>query len=546
MKLYFNFVLLLLLISLTSNGYSQVENIHIANPVYEFLIRAEAKGLLEHFSTSDLPLQKKEIVNALKTIREKSDQLSDFEIKSLERFEKYFGIDNKGSLVIFYSDMDTNQVFSMNFFDDKAKYFYHYADSNKNISVVPLATMEAHFLSSDVNKRVGLGNLGVRVSGTLSGCFGYNLQATNGAILAGDRTVAMLDPHLSQNLKFAEMNSDFDFTESQVAFQQNWFYASIGRETRRLGSGINTSLFISDNAPPFTMISLGAKFKSFEYKFSHGGLIAYYQDSTKIGFNAVIPLKYNTMHRFSLRPKWGEIAFWESIIYSKRNIDLEYLNPLSFFKSLEHALRDRDNSMMGGDITIRPIKNIEVKGSFLLDDIKFGEIGKNYWSNKTAWNIGLWYSSDFSTDFGFEYARVEPYTFTHFDSLNSFTNDQRLIGTSLMPNSEEYSAAMKFWWGQRYPLVCKVAFRRHGENVYDSNGNLIKNVGADFMITHAPTDSETVHLLDGKLVESLILNLSFGYELFRDLSLHFDYSFNTYTNESDRHILKFMIRYEDF
>jgi hypothetical protein len=545
MTLYFN-LFLLLLISFTYTGYSQVENISIANPVYDFLIRAEAKGLLEHFSTSDLPLQKKEIVNALKIIRAKSEQLSTFEIKSLEKFEKYFGIISQENLVVFYSEMDTNQVFSLNFFNDNAKYFYHYADSNKNISILPLASAETHFLSSNEHKKVALGNLGIRVSGTLSNCFGYSLQATNGAIFAGDRTVALLDPHLSQSLKFSEMNSDFDFTESHVAFQSDWFNVSIGRQTRRLGSGINTSLFISDNAPPFTAITLGAKFKSFEYKFTHAALLTYYMDSTKLGFNAIIPQKYNTMHRFALRPQWGEIAFWESIVYSKRDMDLEYLNPLSFFKSLEHALRDRDNSLMGGDITIRPLNNFEIKGSYILDDIIFSNIGKNYWNNKSAFNVGLWYSSDFSTDFGIEYVRVEPYTFTHFDSLNSYTNDQKLIGTSLMPNSEEYSAALRFWWGQRYPLVCKVAFRRHGENVYSSDGKLIKNVGGDYMITHSPTDSQTVHLLDGKLVESFLLNLTFGYEIFRDLSVHLDYSYNTFTNDSNRHLFKIIFKYEDF
>jgi hypothetical protein len=36
----------------------------------------------------------------------------------------------------------------------------------------------------------------------------------------------------------------------------------------------------------------------------------------------------------------------EFIIYGRRGIDLSYLNPFAFYKSIEHSNRDRDNSML--------------------------------------------------------------------------------------------------------------------------------------------------------------------------------------------------------
>ncbi|TNE33075.1 hypothetical protein EP342_04200, partial [bacterium] len=44
---------------------AQVEHVPITSPVYDFLLRAENKGYLEHKSLSDLPLQKKEIISIL-------------------------------------------------------------------------------------------------------------------------------------------------------------------------------------------------------------------------------------------------------------------------------------------------------------------------------------------------------------------------------------------------------------------------------------------------------------------------------------------------
>ncbi len=50
-----------ILLLIASTAYAQVENVQVAHPVYIFLQRAEAIGLLEHRSLSSLPLQKMEI-----------------------------------------------------------------------------------------------------------------------------------------------------------------------------------------------------------------------------------------------------------------------------------------------------------------------------------------------------------------------------------------------------------------------------------------------------------------------------------------------------
>lgn len=538
---------IVLALTLSSTAYSQVENVPVANPVYSYLTRAESKGLLKNFSMSMLPLTRGEVEKALKSIRSQVDKLSASEIETLEKFEKYFGIINQEKLVVFYSDKDTTQVFSTRFFNDNPKYFYHHKDSSSSVYISPLAS--ADFLIRNQEGKDGnvlLGNIGMRVSGTLSNFVGYYLQATNGTVFSGDKQIALLDPHISQNIKFTELRSDFDFAESSVAFQYDWFYASIGRETRRWGAGVNNSIYVSGNAPPFTVFNLGVKFKTFEYRFSHGGLLATYSDSSKVGFNAVVPQKYSAMHRFAVKPSWGEIGFWESIVYSKRDIDMEYLNPLSFFKSLEHALRDRDNSMMGLDLTARPFKNVELKGSFILDDIIFGEIGKDFWSNKYAWNFGAWYASDFAMDFGLEYSRIEPYTFSHFDSLNAYTNDNRLIGTDLLPNSDELSGIVKYWWGAKYPIQFKIAYRRHGANEYDANGKMVNNVGGDFTKVKMPTDSDRAKFLDGDLQETLSASITFGFELFRDFSAKFQYTYNNTTGLNDLHFVRLTFSYDDF
>jgi len=523
--------------------FGQVENVPVQHPVYEFLIRAEARGFLPHFSTSQLPIERKEIQNALNEIKKNLAQLNSTEKHVFEEHLKEFGLMTIDKVVLFYSSSDSEQVLSNKFFYNNDKYFYHYTDSNNTVNLKPLGSFESLFSSEPEKKRnVSLGNLGFRLYGSLGKHFGYLLQATNGVIISGNRELALQEfEKLRQNVKFADLNSDFDFSESHIRFDYDWFYATLGRETQLIGSGIGQRLFVSDNAAPADGLTLGAKFSNFEYRYTHSGILAVDQAKNKVGFNAEFPDKYLVTHRFSIRPSWGEFSFWEGIIYSKRDIDLAYLNPLSFFKSLEHALHDRDNSLMGADLTFRIFLGLQLKGSYLLDDIEFDKIGTKHWKNKSAWNIGLIYCLPFNLDIGLEYARVEPYTFSHFVSVNSYTNDEMLIGTGLLPNSDELSLVIKYWWfGSHHPIIARISRDRYGSNVYDSDGNLLKNVGGDPLQTKRPEDSDKVSFLGGDLMNSLRFDLLISYEILKDFHIEANYGFrNIVDKNSQIFLMKF-------
>lgn len=507
---------------ITVSVNAQIENLTIYHPVYDFLRQIENKGILEHKSLSDLPLSRQEIIEALDVANNNIDKLSKSEKKTLDIFLKEFYLIHNENSVLFYSESDNNQLFFKDLFSDNEKLIFRLKDSVKTINIIPLADVDfKSTLASDVDQSFLIANLGARVYGTISNRVGYNLQVTNGSIFSGERNFAMEVPKYGRNVKFSELNSDADITESHVNFKYKWFEAGIGREYRIMGAGLNQSLFIGSSAPAFDAIWLSANFNNFEYKFMHGSLLALPEESVNTwGFNVYIPSKYVAIHRFSLKPSWGEIAFWENVVYSNREPDLAYLNPLSFFKSVEHSLRDRDNSVMGLDATFRIFNRLQIKGSYLLDDIIFSKIGTGFWSNKSAWNVAI--ISDLSGGIfaGFEYSRIEPYTFSHFNYQNSMTHDGLLYGSNYLPNSESFSALINWWWGGRYPLKLNATYTRHGRNVFDENGNLIKNVGGDPLQTRRPEDPLSVIFLDGDMHEIFLLELSTGIELTRALNFH--------------------------
>lgn len=524
---------------------SQADNVHIYHSVYPFLERMLSRGIYTLDNLNDLPMKRIDIINALNELMSKSDELSEGEKKLLNKYLKEFFIINEHTHSLIKSSSDSNQIFFSGLISESEKFIYRYQDSINNVAITPLASLDFMIAHQEESKDALIGNLGFRLFGTIEQNVGYKLQVTNGTLFRGDRVVANRIKKYSQNIKFNVFDDDIDFTESHINYHKGWFNFNIGRESRLIGAGFNQRLVASDNSPAFDAIQAGAKFEKFNYKFMHASILAQ-ADYNGAGSYITIPAKYYVTHRFAFTPTWGEFAFWEALVYSNRHPDIAYLNPLSFLKSLEHALRDRDNALMGFDLTFRLLNGLLLKGSFLLDDIRFEKIGTKYWGNKTAYNLGAILAYIPDIDITLEYARVQPYTFSHFNQNNSVVNDGSVISSYLLPNSESYSLKTRFWWGSRYPLVLGVKYIRHGDNEYDETGELIRNVGGNHMEGFVfESDNQEVVFLDGNLNEILSFEVSAGFEIFRGYNflLYYNYSNQKYYGD---HFIRILLRFDEF
>ncbi|MCX7909538.1 MAG: hypothetical protein N2560_08495 [Ignavibacteria bacterium] len=529
--------------------FSQVENVPTTNPVYHFLKRMQVKGLIQGNSFFKIPFTRQEIQNMLREILQHQDKLNEFERRNLNNFLFEFGIIQKENAILIPSETDTSQVLSYRMFSNYDKYIYHYSGDKNSVSVKPLGSLRSVLKLSPETEtdRAFYGNLGFRIYGTIDSCLGYFLQATNGKFLSGNRTLGIQeDKTLSNSVKFTLLNSDFDLVESHIRYQNKWFFTGISRETRYLGSGVNQNLMVSDNAPPMDEFFAGVNFKNFRYNFSHFSLIAKPKTEVPAGFSTEIPPKYLVLHYATFKFKDWNLTYFETIIYSNRSVELAYLNPFTFLKSVEHSLHDRDKAAMGLSFEWCILPKFQLLGTWMMEDLIFSEIGKNFWGNKTAWNIGLIYASPLTIDFGLEYTRVEPYMFTHFNNLNNRTNDGKLIGTYLNPNSDEISLSLKSFFIPRYPLIFKISYQRHGANITDSSGKVIRNVGGDFNVNHSPTDNERVKFLDGIRKDLLTLTLLGGIEVVRNFNIQFHIEYRKPKNSEGYFLTKFVFRFEDF
>jgi len=508
--------------------FAQIENVPVNNQVYEFLDRMGIKGILPLYSNTMIPLSRQEIAVLLQTVDEKKYQLNNAEREFLLKFRNEFihEIDptNEDAFVLLRGDSISGII------SDKEKYIYSYSDSSLYVVAEFLGKMEHRRSSGETYGSVNstLEEYGGRIRGTIKNKLGFYIQATNGTLF-GSRALALSDIRLKGNVKLNDLNSsNFDFTEAYLRADLGWFNIQFGREYNLIGTGYSDRLLLSNNAPVMDFLKLDFNYKSFRFVFLQGSLVDPYS----------LWNKYLAMHRaqFSIFNLMN-VGISEMIIYQRTSPDFAYINPINFYKSSEHSLRDRDNAFLNFDIEIFPIKNYKLYGTWLIDDIDFKKMGTGWWGNEFAWQGGI-YITDVASipnlDGVLEYTRIEPYVYSNRLFGNSFSNNRIGLGHHLEPNSDEWFVQMSYRPTKKFRTWISYSFTRHGENIIQ-DGVIEKNVGGDIMQGHRDYDSEFVRFLDGNLVKNNKLQLRAIYEPINNYFLSGIYEFN-YLKSSPRDV----------
>ena len=318
------------------------------------------------------------------------------------------------------------------------------------------------------------------------------------------------------------MSADFDLLKIKF-----------GRDRLMVGHGVIKPL-VDDNSPMFDYLSFNINYKFFNFSYFHGKLIGNIlsAEDSITGKANIVDEKYIGYHRlsFDFSPSVS-LGGGEIIIYGKRGIDLSYLNPFTFYKSVEHSNQDRDNAMLFFDLNVKPISGLKIFSTLLIDDISFGKIGSGWFGNQTLLHTGIFSSNLYKivpVDLSIEFVRVEPYTFTHRLPGNNFTHDGYNIGSDLQPNSELFFSQINYRFNHRLRCSASFWFTIHGANPINKDGS-IKNVGGDINLGHRENDSETVGFLDGDIEHFRKFSFLIFYEPFNQISfsLNIDYLNNS-------------------
>ena len=520
---------ILLLFTITpSILLSQAEYVSSENPVYNFLNRMETLQIIQNYNPFEQPKTRREIGDYLKDVIAHEQQLDMVDQKILGDLEIEFEYEIYGTLKSSESLIGDGSYYP---FNQNERYLYFYDEPQKaNLFINLIFDGELIFRNNsglNENSSTTLGLLGGEIRGTFLQKFGFFMRGYQGQVF-GNRQTARLKKEVLNNYKY-NLEPDegfFDETSGYMSADFDLIKLKLGRDRLKIGHGIIRPL-LNDNSPMFDYLSLNLRYKFFSFSYFHGkilGDIFFDADSITDGSN-IVTEKYIGYHRlaFDISP---DVSFGlgEIIIYGERGIDLSYLNPFAFYKSVEHSNQDRDNSILFFDLNTKPLKGLKVFGTLLLDDISFGKIGTGWWGNQTLIHTGIYSANLYEIapiDLNIEYLRVEPYTFTHRLSRNSYTHFNYNLGANIQPNSELFFTQINYRFNHRLSFATSYSYTNHGANPLNPDGSINVNVGGNINFGHRLSDSESVKFLDGDMEYIREFSASFLYEPFNQMFLIF-------------------------
>jgi len=519
---------------------AQVENVPQNNRVYSFLKEMKVKNIIPYIS-EDIPnLSRFEVRELLHTVRKSFFRLSTTEKELLRWFE----IEYSDSLLdetttrLFTPGRSFGSTFS-ELFSDKVKYLFTYQEEHANFYAEGLG----HFYHGQQLKHevtnANLYDIGFRLRGTVFDHLGYFFSVIKGGASGNKDLIEIIEPRVLTNFKWvedAENIGNYDFHSAYLKFlakpvEGMKISVQLGREPLTVGYGYGSKLVLSGDNPTLDFLQFKFDYGIVHFTSIHASTVGLF--STERNDRYTKFWAFNSL-KFSLNGLF-DIGMGEAIVYSGRGIELAYLSPVPFYKFIEMNLQDRDNGNIYFELQTGFIPNLELQGTFFLDENILSNLGElDNFRNKTAYQLGaFWYEAFTINNLSWllEYTRIRPYVYSHVDIKNTYTAWGTNLGHRIGPNSDEIFTRFAYninrWIGASF----EYRHQRSGENVYDNDGNLIKNVGGDIFVSHdLNREDDTAIFLDGIRIDTDIFQAGIRIEPFRDFVFDIIYNYSIQNN----------------
>lgn len=288
-----------------------------------------------------------------------------------------------------------------------------------------------------------------------------------------------------------------------------------GNDRNFIGNGMETFI-LSDFSPD--ALSLKAHTKL--WKFNYLNLFSELSDLDRFsgnggGFNP----KYSALHYLGFDVlKNLSIGVFEQVIFARdssqaQGYKLAYLNPVIFYRAIEHNQNSADNVLVGMDWKWNFLKRFSFYGQFVLDEFKKDEVfsGNGWWANKWAFQAGLKcidLAGIENLDVQAEFNTARPFTFQHFNPSQNYTHFAQPLGHPSGANFRELRSIIRYQPLPRWKVELFLLNRLKG---YDPQA--ADNFGGDLKKDYnlRSTAEYNNRILQGELGHDLIFACNLTY-----------------------------------
>ena len=289
-----------------------------------------------------------------------------------------------------------------------------------------------------------------------------------------------------------ENGYDFNVANAYIGFKASEHIGfQFGHGKQFIGNGYR-SLFLSDVGNYTFFLKLSVRVWKLHYQ-------CLFQELNTISTavprpsNSILPKKYSAMHYLSFKPtsKLAFGLFEGTILNRSQQFEFQYLNPVILYRTVEGMIGSPDNVLLGLDARWNFLNRFQLYGQVIIDEFLFSEIYKpeqeGWWANKYGAQVGLKYINALGIDhldLQMEYNTVRPFTYSHSDSLNSYTHYNQPLAHPLWSNFSEFIALARYQPLPRLTASARFLHMRYGENRPDENW------GANALLSNSSREQE--------------------------------------------------------
>ncbi|TDO77965.1 TonB-like protein [Flavobacterium chryseum] len=280
---------------------------------------------------------------------------------------------------------------------------------------------------------------------------------------------------------------DFPLAEANITYAPSKFFdLQLGYGRNFIGDGYR-SLLESDGASPYPYFKINTTFWKIKYTNTYMWLKDVRPDVT---VEKTYASKYMANHYLS----WNvsnklNMGFFESVVWTdtnNRGFDVNFVNPIIFYRSVEFASSSRSgNALLGMSAKYKWNNNLNLYGQLLIDEFSFGDIkgGDNSWKNKFGYQFGAKYFNAFKVKdllLQLEYNHVRPYVYSHSVVITNYGHNNQSMGHQWGGNFEELVAIGRYHTG-RYFADAKFTVGKRGldfdtaTDSFNYGGNIYKS-----------------------------------------------------------------------
>ena len=527
-------------ILLISVSYVQAQSafIPLNDDYYHLIDRLEIKRgkLTEGFHSAVKPFERKAVVALTDSILSEGDMTitdRDWETIDYIREDSWeWTKDFAATDSVRYNHLARLGWFKSPLPGKKRKFWHHapdlYSAHNKDFDL-HFNFVTTNFLGKDenTNSSLWLTARGVEIRGMINEKLGFYtfVSDSQGLFPKYVRNFAQQFSFPGEGLaKVSQKNQSTDFLSARgyITFRPlKSINVKFGNDYNVFGSGYR-SLILSDNSSPYLFLRLDTQLGIFRYTNLWTSML---NNSINDGLRGK---KFAAIHHLSVNiTKRLNFGIFEAEVFNRDSVgggyDLNYLNPIIFYRYVESYIGSQDNALLGVDFRWLVGKKGSIYGQFVLDEFLTKNLfnGSKSWTNKYSLQLGGKYVDAFgipNLDLQTEFNLVRPYTYSHKDGGRNYAHYGQSLAHPLGANFREYLGIIRYKATSRLSIYGTFMFADQGKDPQSQNygGDILKS----YETRIGAIDPKYKHKIgDGISTQTRFTDLRLSYSLAHNLFL---------------------------